>query len=569
MVGSHLAVAHRVLVKLASSVSSTHRAALKSDVGAKDLIPIGNQGWYKLDAPGATTAALLAQLPAMKGVLAVEPDGIMKVASVPPPVKAPARAFLEPPVNDPDFGLQWALHNTGQSYGPWQPNHGIAGDDINVEEAWNLVGAPNFQQSKVTIADFDTGIDYNHPDLAANMWSAPAAYTISEGGYVYNCPAGSHGFNALDGYSGCSGQEIDNGYEGGHGTATAGIMGEVGNNDLDGTGINETASLLSLVVVYPTDGNVVASDMVTAIDALEQIQARFPSADIRVGNMSLASDGPGSALDSLALASEMSSSGFFFAAGTGNGCQSNAGYPAAFYLTSEVAVAASDQSDNPAVWNSTECTNGGGQIAAPGINDLTTQNDGSTTAFAGTSDATPHVAGSAALILYVCPLPPSSLAQTIENTGDLRPQLYSKVSSGLRLDVGNAVASCDPNLGHTQGSATVSFTYFQDPTNPDLGTVSVIVAGIEEVASYNTAETKGSFGTALATAISENPYVTAAYNGANQITVTTRAYGPYTAFSISAGVNNSGCLGGGSGRGRGGSCGPVPNVSTGSFTAGH
>lgn len=567
MVGKHLAVAHRVLIKLAPAATAADRAALKNALAAKDLIRIGNQGWYKLDVPTATTAALLARLPGMKNVLAVEPDGIFELMSVPFPRPTRPRAFFTLPVNDPDFGDQWALHNTGQAYGPWQPNSGIAGDDINVEEAWNLIGQPNFLQSKVTIADFDTGIDYNHPDLAANMWSAPSAYTITEGGNVYNCPAGSHGFNALDGYAGCSGQEFDNGYEGGHGTATAGIMGEVGNNDLDGTGINQTASLLSMVVVYPS-GDVEASVIVTAIDAVEQIEARFPDANIRVGNMSLDSDGPSSPLDNQALADEMGSSGLLFAVATGNNCQSSAGYPAAFYLSNEVAVAASDQSDNPAVWNATECTNGGGQIAAPGINDLTTQDGGTTLAFAGTSDATPHVAGSAALVYSVCPLPPVSLAQTIEATGDLRPQLYPKVASGLRLDIGNAVASCDPNLGHTKGNATISFTYFQDPTAPDLGSVSVIVAGVEEDASYDTAETKSSFGTALAAAISQNPYVTATYDGTNQITITTRASGPYTAFSISAGVNNSGCLGGGSGTGRGGSCGPAPSVSASAFTAG-
>jgi hypothetical protein len=62
--------------------------------------------------------------------------------------------------NDPMFNQQWHYHNTGQGGG--QP-----GADIDLLNAWDIEkGNPN-----VIVAIIDDGIDFNHPDLAANMWS--------------------------------------------------------------------------------------------------------------------------------------------------------------------------------------------------------------------------------------------------------------------------------------------------------------------------------------------------------------------------------------------------------------
>lgn len=47
------------------------------------------------------------------------------------------------------------------------------------------------------IAIADSGVDFNHPDLTANIWSAPEAFSVNIGGQTINCGAGSHGFNAI------------------------------------------------------------------------------------------------------------------------------------------------------------------------------------------------------------------------------------------------------------------------------------------------------------------------------------------------------------------------------------
>src|SRR5258708_1654667 len=61
--------------------------------------------------------------------------------------------------NDPSFGSQWDLNNTGQ-------NGGTAGADIHATQAWTVTSG----SAKTVVAVIDTGVDYNHPDLYQNIW---------------------------------------------------------------------------------------------------------------------------------------------------------------------------------------------------------------------------------------------------------------------------------------------------------------------------------------------------------------------------------------------------------------
>jgi subtilisin family serine protease len=62
--------------------------------------------------------------------------------------------------NDPKFTQLWGLQNTGQ-------NLGTFGADIHATQAWGLTTG----SSSVVVAVIDTGVDYNHEDLTANVWS--------------------------------------------------------------------------------------------------------------------------------------------------------------------------------------------------------------------------------------------------------------------------------------------------------------------------------------------------------------------------------------------------------------
>ncbi|MGH2345973.1 MAG: S8 family serine peptidase, partial [Chloroflexota bacterium] len=521
-----LAVAHRVLVKFRPGATAAARDLVRSAAGGEDLIPIGF-GWYKLDSSINTTAGLLQLLTAGANIEHVTADAIGTIAlprdiSLRPTQPRPRRPFFAAP-NDPDYPQQWALSNTGQCVGGVC---GTAGADIRAEAAWDYgQGNPS-----LVVAVIDSGIDYGHPDLSANMWSAPSAYTVSAGGNIYSCPAGSHGFNAVDGFSGCNGQEGD---DYGHGTPVAGIIGAVGNNGYDISGVLWRTALLSLVVVDST-GHWTASDVVTAIDVAGQIAGTFGAqADIVAANMSIAG---GDGDDDTAIEDAMTQSGLFYAAGVGNECGNTPDWPAAFSLANEVAVSASDQLDQIAYWdNGQQCSNEGGQLAAPGKNDLSTASNNGETLFAGTSDATPHVTGAAALLMADCPLPPQAVANTLEGTADPIPALGRISPSGHRLNMSAAVSSC---LTGNQSQATISEHVYTNPSDPDTGTINITVEGVTSSISYYTDTlTTAQLGNEIANRF-DGAYTTGTYLGGGLVQITTRAHGPYTVYSLTTQVIN-------------------------------
>jgi subtilisin family serine protease len=69
-----------------------------------------------------------------------------------------AATFQQLPQNEPQFGNQWTLQNTGQ-------NGGTVGADVDALGAWGVTtGSPN-----IGIVVHDSGVDINHPDLTANI----------------------------------------------------------------------------------------------------------------------------------------------------------------------------------------------------------------------------------------------------------------------------------------------------------------------------------------------------------------------------------------------------------------
>src|SRR5205814_4910894 len=114
--------------------------------------------------------------------------------------------------------LQWGDQNTGQEV-PFQdnteklgaPEAGTLGADDRALSAWGL----STGSRSVVIGVVDTGAAYEHPDLAANIWSNP--------GGIGGCAAGTHGYNVLA--KTCNPIDTDTSY-GGHGTHVGGILGD-------------------------------------------------------------------------------------------------------------------------------------------------------------------------------------------------------------------------------------------------------------------------------------------------------------------------------------------------------
>ena len=144
------------------------------------------------------------------------------------------------PFNDPLFGGQWPLYNDGTINANAQ-----AGADINVLPAWEKTAG----RSDVIVAVVDEGVEYTHPDLAANMWSGI-------------------------GKNFCSGYNEDITWGQGHGTHVAGTIAAVNNNDVGisgmagGTGSGDGVKIMTCQIFHPTDGRYDASSNATA-DAIK------------------------------------------------------------------------------------------------------------------------------------------------------------------------------------------------------------------------------------------------------------------------------------------------------------
>jgi subtilisin family serine protease len=150
--------------------------------------------------------------------------------------------------NDTNFSSLWYLHNTGQKI--WLQLqlkkftlrvsfNGIPDADIDAPEAWNITtGSPD-----VVIAIIDSGIDYTHPDLAANIWTnldeiPDNGIDDDQNGYV----------DDVRGWNTCyNNSNITDGF--GHGTLCAGIAGAVGNNGLFGAGIAWNCKLMPVRIL--------------------------------------------------------------------------------------------------------------------------------------------------------------------------------------------------------------------------------------------------------------------------------------------------------------------------------
>ena len=210
--------------------------------------------WYDIrigdDVPVTRAAGDLASVP---GVSHVQPVYRIRWADNPRVLPAeylytPVRAKFADgaaPVNDPEIGKQWHYHNDGSAWA-WK-----TGADINLFEAWEKFNAG---RPEVIVAVVDMGVQYDHPDLAANMWTNEAEMNGTPGvdddgnGYVDDI----YGWNYYTD-SGTITQHF-------HGTHVAGTVAAVNNNGIGvcgvagGTGVGDGVRLMSCQN-YDTDAN--------------------------------------------------------------------------------------------------------------------------------------------------------------------------------------------------------------------------------------------------------------------------------------------------------------------------
>ncbi len=324
--------------------------------------------------------------------------------------------------NDTYFYLQWGMQNTGQTI---QGSVGVNDADIDANEAWDTIT----DASNVVVAIIDTGTDWDHPDLAANIWSNPGE--IAGNGQDDDGNGYVDDVRGWDFYSGDSNPDDADG----HGSHTAGTVGAVGNNGLGVAGVAWSCQMVPLRFLGPQGGY--TSDAVSAVEYCT-------TNNIRISNNSWGGGGFSSALDNAINASK--SIGHVFVAAAGNDGTNNDSlphYPSNYSRDNIISVAATDNQDgiaNEGTWGSNYGANTV-DIGAPGVDIASTWSSGGYVWSGGTSMATPHVAGVAVLVLAQNPgWSYSQIIDRIYSTARPLSSLSGKCTTGAMVNLKDAIA---------------------------------------------------------------------------------------------------------------------------------
>lgn len=353
--------------------------------------------------------------------------------------------------NDPRYGELWGLKNNGAL-------GGTVGADIQAEAAWDITAGSH----NIMVAVIDEGVDTSHPDLQANVWTNPGeipgnGVDDDANGYVDDL----HGFdffhNDASVYDG-PGTNPDGSIVDSHGTHVAGTIGASGNNGLGVVGVNWQTNLMSLKFLGPDGGS--SADLLKALAYAKMMRDRWVSsggtqgANIRVTNNSYGG-GNFSQAEVDAIQS-LGTSGILFVASAGNdGANANLfpSYPGSYDLPNVIAVAATDRNDNLAGFSNRG--NRAVQLGAPGAGILSTFPGGVYSLLSGTSMASPHTSGVAALVLAVHPeFTVNRLRAALLFGGDPKPALDQTTVTGRRLNAFGSLQNAA--ITDTAAPATIS-----------------------------------------------------------------------------------------------------------------
>jgi subtilisin family serine protease len=333
----------------------------------------------------------------------VEPDYIVFASLVP---------------NDMRFPEMWGLDNNGQS-------SGLTDADIDAPEAWNR----STGSRSVLVGVIDSGIDYTHPDLQANMWTNPgeiAGNNIDDDGNGYVDDIRGWDFANEDN------DPID---DNNHGTHCAGTIGAVGNNAVGVTGVCWQVSLVGLKFLSSSNRGA-TSDGIEATAYATRLGCTLTSNSWVGGGYS---QGLYNAINAANIA------GIPFIAAAGNTASDNdslPNYPSNYDLPNVIAVASTTRSD---LLSNFSCYGASSvDLAAPGSSILSSVPGAKYSLFNGTSMATPHVAGAMALLKSYKPsLQSADLIELIMNSVDPLTVLEGKMVSGGRLNVDRTLVNAD------------------------------------------------------------------------------------------------------------------------------
>jgi thermitase len=382
----------RVIVRFAADASTQERADMRAAADVKRDAALPVRGVELVDPePGVSVGAAVADLERMDGVVYAEPDHVVRQTAVP---------------NDPLLSYEWDM------------------TAIRAPEAWDVTTG----SAQVTVAVVDTGIDATHPDLAPNLWTNPGE---SGGGRETN-GLDDDGNGRIDDVHGWDFVDHDAQPQdgNGHGTHVSGTIAARGNDASGVAGLNWSSAIMPLRVLGD-DGSGYVSDAITAYAYAARSGARVVNASLGGPSSSRAEH------DAIAAAP---STLFVVAAGNdGANNDTTPEYPCDYDLANVVCVAAGDHDDTLASFSNYGPANV--DLAAPGVDIASTWPGARYALLDGTSMATPHVAGAAALLLaHDGTLGVAGLRAALLSSVHPVAALAGRVATGGRLDVAAALS---------------------------------------------------------------------------------------------------------------------------------
>jgi subtilisin family serine protease/fibronectin type 3 domain-containing protein len=400
-------------------------------------------GAFAAASPEARVKAYIAELRKDPTVRVACPDYLVRASATP---------------NDPQFPQLWGLHNTGQT-------GGTADADIDAAEAWDKTTGSD----SVVVAVIDTGVDYNHPDLKDNI------YKDANGNVI------GHDFVNND---------TDPMDDDGHGTHCSGTIGGRGNNAVGVVGVCHRVKIMPIKFL-DENGDGSYGDAIEAIDWAREHGAKI---------MSNSWSGGGDVPLLKEAVQRASDAGILFLAAAGNEARntdSNSAIPANYSvdIPAVISVAATDHTDTIADFSNYGATTV--NLAAPGVDIVSTLPNNTYGAYSGTSMATPHVAGAAALLMAAKPtLTMLQLKARLLDNVDKIAGLAGKMTTGGRLNINRAI------------------TYAEDTTAPGAPTAFAVThrSRTAILVGWKGSGDDGATGTALKL---ELRYSTAAITAAN------------------------------------------------------
>lgn len=391
-----------VLVKFRRGVAARDRQSLATEMQALESRTLGRLAIERVRIAGGVEEAV-ARFSRDPRVEYVEPNFYVHASILP---------------NDSLLSRLWGLRNSGQT-------GGTPDADVSAENAWDVTTG----SASVLVGVIDTGVDYNHPDLAANIFTNPGEIAGNgvddEGnGFVDDV----HGWNFLAGTN----DPLD---DHGHGTHVAGTIGALGNNRIGIAGVAWNVRLLPIKFLT-SQGYGTIADAVLCVDYATLMGCQLTNNSWGGGDSSQA------LVDAIRASGE---SGALFVAAAGNAALDLdlvPSYPATYGLPCIVSVAATDDHDELAPFSNYGAAHV--DLAAPGVGITSTVLRSRYGSLSGTSMATPHVTGALALVFSRFPALAAADAKALLLARvDPVPWLRGRVLTGGRLNAFLPIAEPD------------------------------------------------------------------------------------------------------------------------------